>query len=285
MLGLSNQLRFKACSTAPAAALWAISAATSPSSKPDALKTATLQSLSVNSISRLLRCASARMTTTAVATSRSSIKIADGQDGTSNSTASQQRRNALPSEPLAVPPSSKIATLQSSSHSYATGHPRDTTTSKQSLVPTTPSAELKGVAIGQDHNSESNASIVSAELKGVVIGQDNHVNLSLGGSSYVHQQESTAEAKNASWEYVYVDNGRVAKQLIFRRGAQGIDNLLCLRQRSRKSSTIGNNGLSRGTQVGQRTPALSVPRPPETVSQQYSTPALLTRLFTMVSGY
>jgi hypothetical protein len=130
-----------------------------------------------------------------VATSRSSIKIADCQDRTTNSTTNQRRCTALSSKPLAVTPSSKVATLQSNSHSYATGHPRDTTTSKPSLVSAAPTSR-----------SESNASIVSAEFKRVPLEQGHHVNPSLGGSRCVHQQESTTEA-----------SGRVAKQqLIFR---------------------------------------------------------------------
>jgi hypothetical protein len=152
----------------------------SPSSKSDAVKPAALQSLRANSISHLQSCTASSKTTTAVATSRSSIKIADCQDRTTNSTTNQRRCTALPSKPLAVTPSSKVATLQSNSHSYATGHPRDTTTSKPSLVSAAPSS-----------HSESNASIVSAEFKRVALEQGHHVNPSLGGSRCVHQQEST----------------------------------------------------------------------------------------------
>jgi hypothetical protein len=98
----------------------------SPSSKSGSIKPVALQSLRANSISHLQSCTPpSSKTTTAVATSRSSINIADCQDGTTNSTTNQQRCTALPSKPLAATPS----TFQSSSHSYATGRPRDTTMS------------------------------------------------------------------------------------------------------------------------------------------------------------
>jgi hypothetical protein len=125
--------------------------------------------------------------------------------------------------------------LQSSSHSYATGHPREPMTSKPSLVSTAPSS-----------HAESNASIVTAELKGVAIGQDHHVNPSLGGSLCVQQQESTTEAKNASWE----------------------------------------SGFTKQPSLSVPRPASSVPQPlVGTVSQQHDTPALLTRLYAMVSAF
>jgi hypothetical protein len=110
----------------------------SPSSKSDAVKPAALQSLRANSISHLQSCTPSSKTTTAVATSRSSMKIADCQDGTTNSTTNQRRRTALPSKLLAVTPSSKIATPRDIQGTLR----RSSQASSQQLPAATPSQML-----------------------------------------------------------------------------------------------------------------------------------------------
>jgi hypothetical protein len=64
------------------------------------------------------------------------FKITACQGGKSSRATSRRRRVAAPCEPLAVTPSSRIATLQSSRHSYATGHPGNTTRSKPATLST-----------------------------------------------------------------------------------------------------------------------------------------------------